>query len=82
MIKNPFVKLAHDLNEFAFDLDPWNGAEETEALEMVMEDLLEYKGESSADFLKGILGMPDDYRFEDLTRAEDLLRRLETICIG
>ena len=81
MKKENLVTIAHDINDFAFNLDPWNGADEAEALESVLSDLIDDNGKYCKEFLQEVIDNKEEfYEPEDRKKAEELLERLRAFC--
>lgn len=80
MKKENLVTIAKDISTFTFDLDPWNGLDEAEMLETVLQDLIE-DGSYTKEFLQEVIDNKEElYEPEDRKKAEELLERVRAFC--
>lgn len=80
MKKENLVTIAKDISTFTFDLDPWNGLDEAEMLETVLQDLIE-NGSYTKEFLQEVIDNKEElYGQEDRKEAEKLLERVRAFC--
>lgn len=80
MKKENLVTIAKDISTFTFDLDPWNGLDEAEMLETVLQDLIE-DGSYTKEFLQEVIDNKEElYEPEDRKKAEELLERARAFC--
>lgn len=70
---------SREIMTFFFDLDPWNGMSEDEMMESIVNMLVE---EPSAvlDDLNEILWNREDFRPEEVSKAQELAERVEAFC--
>ena len=70
---------SREIMTFFFDLDPWNGMSEDEMMESIVNMLVE---EPSAvlDDLNEILWNREDFRPEEVSKAQELAERIEAFC--
>jgi hypothetical protein len=64
---------------FFFDLDPWNGMSEDEMMESIVNDLTE-NSSAVIDDLREIIKNSDDFRPEEVSKAQELAERIEAFC--
>ena len=80
MKKENLVTIAKDISTFTFDLDPWNGLDEEEMLETVLQDLIE-DGSYTKEFLQEVIDNKEElYEPDDRKEAEELLERVRAFC--
>ena len=80
MKKENLVTIAKDISTFTFDLDPWNGLDEAEMLETVLQDLIE-DGSYTKEFLQEVIDNKEElYEPDDRKEAEELLERVRAFC--
>ena len=70
---------SREIMTFFFDLDPWNGMSEDEMMESIVNMLVE---EPSAvlDDLNEILWNREEFRPEEVSKAQELVERVEAFC--
>lgn len=80
MKKENLVTIAKDISTFTFDLDPWNGLDEAEMMETVLQDLIE-DGSYTKEFLQEVIDNKEGlYDPGDRKEAEKLLERVRAFC--
>ena len=70
---------SREIMTFFFDLDPWNGLTEDEMMETVVNELTEDPSPLLAD-LNEILWNREDFRPEEVSKAQELVERIEAFC--
>lgn len=70
---------SREIMTFFFDLDPWNGMSEDEMMESIVNDLTE-NSSAVLDDLNEILWNREDFRPEEVSKAQELAERVEAFC--
>lgn len=70
---------SREIMTFFFDLDPWNGMSEDEMMESIVNDLTE-NSSAVLDDLNEILWNREDFRPEEVSKAQELAERIEAFC--
>ena len=70
---------SREIMTFFFDLDPWNGMSEDEMMESIVNDLTE-NSSAVLDDLNEILWNREDFRPEEVSKAQELVERIEAFC--
>ena len=70
---------SREIMTFFFDLDPWNGMSEDEMMESIVNMLVEVPS-AVLDDLNEILWNREDYRPEEVSKAQELAERVEAFC--
>jgi len=70
---------SREIMTFFFDLDPWNGLTEDEMMESIVNDLTE-NSSAVLDDLREVIKNSDDFRPEEVSKAQELAERIEAFC--
>ena len=70
---------SREIMTFFFDLDPWNGMSEDEMMESIVNDLTE-NSSAVLDDLNEILWNREEFRPEEVSKAQELVERVEAFC--
>lgn len=70
---------SREIMTFFFDLDPWNGLSEDEMMESIVNDLTE-NSSAVLDDLREVIKNSDDFRPEEVSKAQELVERIEAFC--
>lgn len=70
---------SREIMTFFFDLDPWNGLSEDEMMESIVNDLTE-NSSAVLDDLREVIKNSDDFRPEEVSKAQELAERIEAFC--
>jgi len=70
---------SREIMTFFFDLDPWNGLTEDEMMESIVNDLTENTS-AVLDDLREVIKNSDDFRPEEVSKAQELAERIEAFC--
>ena len=70
---------SREIMTFFFDLDPWNGMSEDEMMESIVNDLTE-NSSAVLDDLREVIKNGDDFRPEEVSKAQELAERIEAFC--
>ena len=70
---------SREIMTFFFDLDPWNGMSEDEMMESIVNDLTE-NSSAVLDDLNEILWNREEFRPEEVSKAQELAERIEAFC--
>ncbi len=70
---------SREIMTFFFDLDPWNGMSEDEMMESIVNDLTE-NSSAVLDDLREVIKNSDDFRPEEVSKAQELAERIEAFC--